>query len=60
MSLLAYQSLWATELRRPGIPERPIPERFDRVRGPSFDTDAMRPAQDEDRCTPFHLVLSRA
>ena len=30
--LLVYQSLWATELRRPGVPELPIPERFDRVK----------------------------
>jgi hypothetical protein len=30
--LLVYQSLWATELRRAGVPELPIPERFDRVK----------------------------
>src|SRR5215469_9401390 len=30
--LFVYQSLWATELRRQGVPERPIPERFDRVK----------------------------
>ena len=27
--------------------------------GPSFDTGLAGPAQDEDRCTPSHLVLSR-
>jgi hypothetical protein len=37
MGLLVYQSLWATELRRPGVPERPVPERFDRVREAGFD-----------------------
>src|SRR5579862_315697 len=35
--LLVYQSLWATELRRQGVPERPIPERFDRVREAGYD-----------------------
>jgi hypothetical protein len=41
MALLLYQSLWATELRRPGVPERPIPERFDQVRGAGFDGMAI-------------------
>ena len=35
--LLVYQSLWATEMRRPGVPEAPIPERFDRVRQAGYD-----------------------
>ncbi len=35
--LLVYQSLWATELRRAGVPERPIPERFDRVKQAGYD-----------------------
>jgi hypothetical protein len=35
--LLVYQSLWATELRRQGVPERPIPERFDRVKEAGYD-----------------------
>ena len=37
MGLKVYQSLWATELRRPGVPERPVAERFDRVRDAGFD-----------------------
>lgn len=37
VGLRVYQSLWATELRRPGMPERPVPERFDRVRDAGFD-----------------------
>ena len=37
MPLKVYQSLWATELRRPGIPERPVAERFDAVRAAGFD-----------------------
>jgi hypothetical protein len=37
MGLRVYQSLWATELRRPGAPERPVEERFDRVRDAGFD-----------------------
>ena len=37
MGLKVYQSLWATELRRPGMPERPVSERFDRVREAGFD-----------------------
>ncbi len=32
-----YQSLWATELRCPGVPERPVEERFERVRDAGFD-----------------------
>ncbi len=35
--LLVYQSLWATELRRAGVPELPIPERFDRVKEAGYD-----------------------
>ena len=35
--LQCYQSLWATELRRPGLAERPVPERFDRVKDAGFD-----------------------
>ena len=41
MALLVYQSLWATELRRPGAPERPVAERFDRVREAGFDGMAV-------------------
>jgi hypothetical protein len=41
MALRVYQSLWATELRRPGIPERPAAERFDRVREAGFDGMAV-------------------
>jgi hypothetical protein len=35
--LQCFQSLWATELRRPGQAERPVPERFDRVKDAGFD-----------------------
>jgi hypothetical protein len=41
MALRVYQSLWATELRRPGVPERPVAERFDRVREAGFDGMAI-------------------
>ena len=41
MALRVYQSLWATELRRPGVAEAPIPERFDRVRASGFDGMAI-------------------
>jgi hypothetical protein len=41
MPLRVYQSLWATELRRPGVPERPVAERFDRVRDAGFDGMAI-------------------
>ena len=41
MALRVYQSLWATELRRPGAPERPVAERFDRVREAGFDGMAI-------------------
>ncbi|HEX4768211.1 MAG TPA: sugar phosphate isomerase/epimerase [Lichenihabitans sp.] len=37
MTLRVYQSLWATELRRPGVPEQPVEERFERVREAGFD-----------------------
>jgi hypothetical protein len=39
--LRAYQSLWATEMRRPGVAETPIPERFDRVRDAGYDGMAI-------------------
>lgn len=35
--LRVYQSLWATELRRPGVPERPFAERFDAVKAAGYD-----------------------
>ena len=41
MALRIYQSLWATELRRPGVPERPVAERFERVREAGFDGMAI-------------------
>lgn len=41
MALRIYQSLWATELRRPGLPERPAAERFERVREAGFDGMAI-------------------
>jgi sugar phosphate isomerase/epimerase len=41
MGLKVYQSLWAMELRRPGSPERPLPERFDRVCEAGFDGMAI-------------------
>jgi hypothetical protein len=41
MGLKVYQSLWATELRRPGVPERPIAERFDAVAAAGFDGMAL-------------------
>jgi len=41
MALRVYQSLWATEMRRPGAPERPVEERFDRVRDAGFDGMAI-------------------
>src|SRR3984957_17215973 len=41
MALSVYQSLWATELRRPGTAERPAAERFDRVREAGFDGMAI-------------------
>jgi hypothetical protein len=41
VGLRVYQSLWATELRRPGAPERPIAERFDRVRTAGFEGMAI-------------------
>ena len=36
-ALRVYQSLWATEQRRPGVPERPVPERFDAVKAAGYD-----------------------
>lgn len=41
MALQIFQSLWATELRRPGHAERPVAERFDRVREAGFDGMAI-------------------
>jgi hypothetical protein len=41
MALRVYQSLWATELRRPGVSEQPVGERFDRVRAAGFDGMAI-------------------
>src|SRR5580692_5983522 len=41
MVLRVYQSLWATELRRPGAAERPAAERFERVREAGFDGMAI-------------------
>lgn len=37
MGLKVYQSLWATELRKPGVAELPVAERFDRVKAAGFD-----------------------
>ncbi len=37
MALRVYQSLWATEMRQPGAPERSVEERFDWVRDAGFD-----------------------
>jgi hypothetical protein len=36
-ALRVYQSLWATEQRRPGVPERPVAERFDAVKAAGYD-----------------------
>jgi hypothetical protein len=41
MALRVYQSLWATELRKPGVQERPVAERFERVRDAGFDGMAI-------------------
>jgi hypothetical protein len=41
MVLRVYQSLWATEMRQLGVPERPVEERFDRVRDAGFDGMAI-------------------
>ncbi len=35
-TLRFYQSLWATEERQPGLPERPVEERFERVRDAGY------------------------
>jgi hypothetical protein len=37
VGLKVYQSLWATELRKPGVAELPVAERFDRVKAAGFD-----------------------
>jgi hypothetical protein len=39
--LRIYQSLWATEKRRPGVPERPFAERFDAVKAAGYDGMAI-------------------
>jgi hypothetical protein len=39
--LRVYQSLWATEKRRPGVPERPLAERFDAVKASGYDGMAI-------------------
>jgi hypothetical protein len=39
--LRVYQSLWATEKRRPGVPERPLAERFDAVKAAGYDGMAV-------------------
>jgi hypothetical protein len=39
--LRVYQSLWATEQRRPGVPERPVAERFDAVKAAGYDGMAI-------------------
>jgi hypothetical protein len=41
MPLKVYQSLWATELRKPGAAEKPVAERFERVREADFDGMAI-------------------
>lgn len=35
--LVLHQSLWATELRRPGVPEAPVEERFEQVAADGWD-----------------------
>jgi hypothetical protein len=40
-SISVFQSLWATELRIPGIPELPVAERFDHVKAAGFDGMAI-------------------
>jgi hypothetical protein len=35
--LRVYQSLWATEQRRAGVPERPVAQRFDAVKEAGYD-----------------------
>ncbi|KQT53754.1 xylose isomerase [Aureimonas sp. Leaf454] len=39
--LRVYQSLWATELRRPGHPEAPVEQRFDAARDYGYDGMAI-------------------
>ena len=39
--LRVYQSLWATERRQAGVPERPVPERFDAAKDAGFDGMAI-------------------
>ena len=39
--LRVYQSLWATEQRRPGVAERPVAERFDAVKDAGYDGMAI-------------------
>lgn len=40
-ALLVFQSLWATELRRPGVPEAPVLERFEAVKAAGYDGMAI-------------------
>jgi hypothetical protein len=40
-ALRVYQSLWATEKRRAGVPERPVAERFDAVKQAGYDGVAI-------------------
>jgi sugar phosphate isomerase/epimerase len=41
VTLRVYQSLWATEKRRAGVPELPIAERFDSVKEAGYDGMAI-------------------
>ena len=46
-----YQSLWAMELRRPGVPEAPVEEQFRRVAKAGFHGMCLDPAIHEiDYC----------
>jgi hypothetical protein len=40
-SLKVYQSLWATEARRPGVAEAPVEERFRKVKDAGYDGIAI-------------------
>jgi hypothetical protein len=42
-----YQSLWAMELRRPGVPESPVQEQFHRVAEAGFQGMCLDPAVHE-------------
>jgi sugar phosphate isomerase/epimerase len=41
VTLRVYQSLWATEKRRAGVPELPIAERFESVKEAGYDGMAI-------------------